>query len=189
MTKIIYNLTTKFMKESAFKTIDINHTDKSQKESTQTITSTTKPKSAKWKSPKSKAMKRTKLIAKTIRDSVCAITAFTSSNLLLLLLLLLNSDNTILWALNLMLIVMDHSINIICLYFQHKHSMLFYNKCCSKFHGCIYRLFYMKIKKRVAAQTQSVAPNTSKDLDVTTKTTTSSNTSTSTPDESSSSFV
>eukprot|EP01084_Bolivina_argentea_P072526 131690_1 len=155
LTKIVYDLTTKFVKHSGnahrtesvqLRVVGICTMDSNEDGTEATITSTAKPRVKKWKAPRSEAAKTTVLIAKTIRDTVCAITAFTSSNLLAIMFFFRRyaSDDTTLWALSLMLIVMDHSINIICLYFQHKQSMQFYNKCCSRFHRYLYNLFYMK---------------------------------------------
>eukprot|EP01084_Bolivina_argentea_P012708 23800_1 len=90
-----------------------------------------------------KTKKTNKLLRKTMRNILCVFVALMTSNILQILSIyrICVDDTQILWILHVMLLICDESINILCLYFQHKYSDSFYWKCCAKPHRCIHRLF------------------------------------------------
>eukprot|EP01084_Bolivina_argentea_P186946 322136_1 len=117
-------------------TIDLSSTTKSKS----SLLSISKNNS---KSKPRKRSKKSKILSKIVRITVFAMISFISSNLtnILGIYRLSAVNNQILWISHLIIIIINQTIIIICLYLTHKHSRKLYQKYCTKLHFCIYHLF------------------------------------------------
>ena len=126
--------------------VTVDEADSSKSKSLNSITSTTKRSSRKRPKKRRKTVKN-KLLAKTARNTVCVFPALILSNLLSIFAvcrMFLVNNNQILWVLYLMLIILNQTINMFCIYLQRKDATKVYYICCSKQIKCIYIMFVGK---------------------------------------------